>query len=175
MSHVTPHTAGLVASLKRELTIIDRELGKLLLYRDAIQRLLVVHNHARPRGSGSDRARQGTEAPVDTDAIADTSVAIPDDIPAPDDGPNPLEMARTVLQNAGNVMSVLALRAAIRMTYGLDPDATLDQLLYKRAQLERGFYRTRTGEFGLLNDPRPPLRRPAVVITPVDVPAAAYA
>jgi hypothetical protein len=37
----------------------------------------------------------------------------------------------------------------IRTTYGIEPDKSLDQMLYKRASAGRGFYKTTEGKFGL--------------------------
>jgi alkyl hydroperoxide reductase subunit AhpC len=64
--------------------------------------------------------------------------------------PNTLDMARTVLRNAGTEKSPDDLKVMIRTTYGIDPAKTLDQMLYKRASAGREFYKTEDGRFGLL-------------------------
>ena len=71
--------------------------------------------------------------------------------------PNTLDMARTVLRNAGTEKSPDDLKVMIRTTYGIDPAKTLDQMLYKRASAGREFYKTEDGRFGLLELRKAPL------------------
>ena len=181
MSQVATRTVGLAASLTQELSVVDWEIEQLTAYRNGVQHLLELIDGVRGKAAPvtTSRRLRAVGRPVSTPPVPDeptehATSPTPDEAPLLDEAPSTLEMARTVLRNAGAAMSLLAIRAAIRTTYGIDPAKTLDQMLYKRAQKNKGFYKTKEGEFGLSDGPQVPPAS-AAVMTSVAVPTTALA
>lgn len=158
------HTPDLVAAIERELDTVAQHIQKLTIYRTSLQQTLELHKQSRVLVSPNWPPRTLRPAPVDA-----TSPLTEGPIPQ-DSTPSTIEMARTVLRNAGGTtMTLQEIRTAIQQTYGIDPAKTLDQMLYKRAQRNKGFYKTGEGRFGLTDS------TPTTVMTEVAVPTTAMA
>lgn len=153
MSSTAAYPAGLLGALKRELTTLDKQIGAFMEYRTALQHLIDLHEefHGTQVPVPQPIRLRGLERPPATSSGEPYEVPFPDALPehAPDSAASTVEMARSVLGNAGKTLPLVAIRQAIRETFGIEPAKTLDQMLYKRAQRNKGFFKTRNGEFGL--------------------------
>ena len=61
-----------------------------------------------------------------------------------------VDMARTVVRNAGRPLSIEKIIAGIRKTYGVVPPEGLVFALERRAKEKRGFFLTDEGTIGVL-------------------------
>lgn len=145
MAHRVTSPSPVVAVLEHEVATIDRVLVHLTDYRLVLQQTLELH-----------RATWNLTGPVPTpecpQPVELVSPLTDGQIPK-HAAPSTVEMTRTVLRNAGRPLTRDAIRLAIKQTYGLDLAHGLDQMLYKRVQARKGFYRTAAGEFGLSDPP----------------------
>ena len=179
----TAYPAGLLGALKRELSTLDKQISAYMEYRTALQHLIELHEefHGTSVPVPQPTRLRALERPPAAEPSGEAGVA-PEDVPfpdespehAPDSAPSTVEMARAVLGNAGKPLPLLMIRQAIRETFGIEPAKTLDQMLYKRAQRNKGFFKTRDGEFGLAV-PAPEQKIGAAVIESVQVPTTALA
>ena len=70
--------------------------------------------------------------------------------PAPGGGLSSIGMITKVLENAkGTPLSLADILAEVKKTFGVEPAKTSDQMLWKRANQKKGFYKTEDGKFGL--------------------------
>jgi hypothetical protein len=65
-------------------------------------------------------------------------------------GLSSLEMARTVLMNAGRPLPIPEIHSKIRDTYGLPAAKTLADMLWKRARTRNIFFKDDDGRIGLV-------------------------
>jgi len=61
-----------------------------------------------------------------------------------------VDMARTVVRNAGRPLSIEKIIEGIRKTYGIEPPDTLAPVLTRRAAEKEGFFLTDREEIGVL-------------------------
>lgn len=181
MSTTTAYPAGLLGALKRELGAIDKRISQDMEYRAAIQHLIELHEqfHQHDTVQAPHLRAVARPEPAPTPAASHDEDGVPisdgEEPELPDSAPSTVEMAKIVLGNAqGQPLGLLAIKEAIRQTFGIEPAKTLDQMLYKRAQRGKGFYKTKDGEFGLL-EAKPEQRVGAAVVETVGMPSTALA
>jgi hypothetical protein len=137
---------AVIKALEQELAGIDSKIDQLERYRTSIKNTIEARN-------ALDGFVQPGTAPYQPQPVR----ALTEGPVNRKEQPNTLDMARTVLRNAGTEKSPDDLKVMIRTTYGIDPAKTLDQMLYKRASAGREFYKTEDGRFGLLELRKAPL------------------
>jgi len=73
--------------------------------------------------------------------------------PAPGGELSSIGMITRVLENAkGKPMSMADILADVKTTFGVEAAKTSDQMLWRRANQKKGFYKTEDGLFGLTKD-----------------------
>lgn len=110
--------------LESELAAIEKDVGPLTERREAIYRLFAAYD-------------------TDSQSRTRTTVKASPEL-------NTMDMARTVIRNAGRPLTLQRIEEGIRTTYGVAPAKTIYQMLYKRAKRGERFFRTEQGEFGLM-------------------------
>ena len=116
--------AAMRQALDSELSAIEKSVGPLVERREAIYRLFAAYDES------------------DRQSITRTTVKATSEL-------NTIDMARTVIRNAGRPLKAPQIEEAIKRTYGVTPAKTLYQMLYKRAKRGERFFRNESGEFGL--------------------------
>jgi hypothetical protein len=73
--------------------------------------------------------------------------------PAPGGDLSSIGMITRVLENAkGKPLSMAEILADVKTTFGVEAAKTSDQMLWRRANQKKGFYKTEDGRFGLTKD-----------------------
>ncbi len=116
--------AGMQQALESELAAIEKTLTPFIERREAIHSLFAVYD-------------------TDPRTPARTPVKAGPDL-------NTMNMAKTVIRNAGRPLTFQGIEESIKKTYGVTPAKTLYQMLYKRAKAGDKLYRNQNGEFGLV-------------------------
>jgi hypothetical protein len=88
------------------------------------------------------QARRAAAAPVTNTKLTEG--------PAPGGELSSIGMITKVLENAkGTPLSLQEILDEVKKTFGVEPAKTSDQMLWKRANQKKGFYKTEDGKFGL--------------------------
>jgi hypothetical protein len=111
-------------ALETELVALDNK-------REAIQRILSTDEYkdCKKGPRGTTRATRTPRAGSDISSM---------------------DMARTVIRNAGRPLKPQQVSEQIESTYGVLPAKTLFDMLWKRVRAKQSFFKTASGEIGVL-------------------------